>query len=212
MLTTIAYQLDGRRTYALEGSIFIAGAAVQWLRDGLGVLGDAGQADDLAAQADPGQDVVLVPAFTGLGAPYWRPDCRGAVFGLTRNSGPAEFARAALESVAFQTRDLVEAMRMDWQGAGDVTLRVDGGMAASDWTMQRLADLLGAAVDRPVMQETTALGAAWLAGMRAGVYPDADGFSRMWKLDRRFDPAMAAVDRDARYATWQRAVRATMAF
>ncbi|MCB1364781.1 MAG: glycerol kinase GlpK [Rhodobacteraceae bacterium] len=211
MLTTIAYQLGGRRSYALEGSIFVAGAAVQWLRDGLGVIGSAAQSGALADRADPAQEVVLVPAFTGLGAPYWRPDCRGAIFGLTRNSGPAEFARAALESVGFQTRDLLEAMRADWQGGADVILRVDGGMSASDWTMQRLADLLGAPVDRPVMQETTALGAAWLAGMQAGIYPGMDQFANGWALERRFEPQMAPDERDRRYEHWQRAVRAAMA-
>ena len=177
MLTTIAYQLDGKPTYALEGSIFIAGAAVQWLRDGMKMISDAAQTGELAPQADPGQDVLLVPAFTGLGAPYWKPDSRGAVFGITRNTGPAEMARAALQSVGYQTRDLWEAMRADWEGDTHVTLRVDGGMSASDWTMQSLSDLIGAPVDRPVMQETTALGAAWLAGMWAGVYPDQAGFA-----------------------------------
>ncbi len=211
MLTTVAYQLEGKRTYALEGSIFIAGAAVQWLRDGLGIIDSAPQSGDLAQQADPAQDVILVPAFTGLGAPYWDPDCRGAMFGLTRNSGPAEFARAALESVGFQTRDLLGAMQADWGGEAEVVLRVDGGMSASDWTMQRLSDLLGAPVDRPVMQETTALGAAWLAGMKAGIYPDMDGFAETWALDRRFTPGMDAGERETRYARWQRAVQATMA-
>ncbi|MFV0515185.1 MAG: glycerol kinase GlpK [Jhaorihella sp.] len=211
MLTTIAYQLGGRRNYALEGSIFVAGAAVQWLRDGLGVIGDAAQSGSLAETADPAQDVILVPAFTGLGAPHWEPDCRGAIFGLTRNSGPPELARAALESVGFQTRDLLEAMRADWQGDADVILRVDGGMSASDWTMQRLADLLGAPVDRPRMQETTALGAAWLAGMQAGIYPGMDEFAAGWALDRRFEPCMAPGERDRRHARWQRAVRAAMA-
>ncbi|SFU14846.1 glycerol kinase GlpK [Sedimentitalea nanhaiensis] len=208
MLTTVAYQLDGQRSYALEGSIFIAGAVVQWLRDGLGILERADQAGTLARAADPAQDLVIVPAFTGLGAPYWDPDCRGAVFGLTRNSGPADFARAALESVAFQTRDLYQAMRDDWNADAQTVLRVDGGMSASNWTMQSLADLLGAPVDRPVMQETTALGAAWLAGMRAGVYPDRDGFAQTWALDRRFEPRTDAADRDARHARWLRAVAA----
>ncbi len=212
MLTTIAYQLKGKRTYALEGSIFIAGAAVQWLRDAMGLIAEASQSGALARKADTSQQVTLVPAFTGLGAPYWKPDCRGAVFGLTRNSGPAEFARAALESVGFQTRDLLQAMQADWQTDADVVLRVDGGMSASDWTMQSLSDILGAPVDRPVMQETTALGAAWLAGMQAGVYPDRDGFGAMWALDRRFTPEMAEPDREAGYARWQRAVQATMAF
>lgn len=214
MLTTIAYQLDGKRTYALEGSIFIAGAAVQWLRDGLGIIDSAAQSGKLAQQADPGQQVTLVPAFTGLGAPYWAPDCRGAVFGLTRNSGPAEFAKATLDSVAFQTRDLWEAMRADWLGAHgaspDVVLRVDGGMSASDYTMQGLSDILGAPVDRPVMQETTALGAAWLAGMRAGLYPGMEEFAANWALDRRFEPQMEAGAREAAYARWKRAVAAAM--
>jgi len=210
MLTTIAYQLDGKPTYALEGSIFIAGAAVQWLRDGMGMIENAGQTGELAPQADPGQDVLLVPAFTGLGAPYWQPDSRGAVFGLTRNSGPAELARAALQSVGYQTRDLWEAMRADWGGETDVTLRVDGGMSASDWTMQSLSDLLGAAVDRPVMQETTALGAAWLAGMRAGIYPDQERFAETWALDRQFTPQLAAESREAAYARWKRAVQAVI--
>ena len=210
MLTTIAYQLDGKPVYALEGSIFIAGAAVQWLRDGLGIIEQASQSGELAVQADPGQDVILVPAFTGLGAPYWQPECQGAVFGLTRNSGPAEFARAALQSVGYQTRDLWEAMRADWNGDVDVTLRVDGGMSASDWAMQSLSDILGADVDRPVMQETTALGAAWLAGMRAGVYPDQAEFSQTWALDRQFTPQMAAEKRETAYAAWQRAVQAVI--
>jgi len=210
MLTTIAYQLDGKPTYALEGSIFIAGAAVQWLRDGMGMIENAAQTGELAPQADPGQDVLLVPAFTGLGAPYWEPDSRGAVFGLTRNSGPAELARAALQSVGYQTRDLWEAMRADWGGEINVTLRVDGGMSASDWTMQSLSDLLGAAVDRPVMQETTALGAAWLAGMRAGVYPDQNGFAETWALGRQFTPQLDADSREAAYARWKRAVQAVI--
>ena len=210
MLTTIAYQLDGKPTYALEGSIFIAGAAVQWLRDGLGIIGKASESGVLADKADPTQDVILVPAFTGLGAPYWEPDCRGGMFGLTRNSGPAEFARAALQSVAYQTRDLWEAMRADWEGDANVTLRVDGGMSASDWAMQSLSDTLGAAVDRPVMQETTALGAAWLAGMKAGVYPDQDGFAATWALDREFTPILDAGRREEAYARWKRAVQAVI--
>lgn len=215
MLTTVAYQLNGQATYALEGSIFIAGAAVQWLRDGLGIIEKASQSGELAVKSDPGQDVLLVPAFTGLGAPYWQPECRGAVFGLTRNSGPAEFARAALQSVAYQTRDLWEAMRADWQAAGQgdaqaVTLRVDGGMSASDWTMQSLSDLLGAAVDRPKMQETTALGAAWLAGMQAGIYPDQADFAKTWALDRQFTPDLDPVLRDEAYSRWQRAVQAVI--
>ena len=211
LLTTIAYQLDGKPTYALEGSIFIAGAVVQWLRDGLKIIDAAPQTQGLAETADDTQDVVMVPAFTGLGAPYWKPDCRGAVFGLTRNSGPAEFARAALESVGYQTRDLMQSMQADMGGAGEAVLRVDGGMTASDWTMQFLADVLDAPVDRPKVLETTALGAAWLAGMKAGVYPGMRDFADTWALDHRFEPKMDETTRTKKYGRWQRAVAATQA-
>ncbi|MFO6464386.1 glycerol kinase GlpK [Jannaschia sp. KMU-145] len=210
LLTTVAYQLDGVPTYALEGSIFIAGAVVQWLRDGLGIIGSAAETQALAEAADPAQRLYLVPAFTGLGAPHWDPDARGAIFGLTRGSGPAEFARAALESVGYQTRDLLDAMRADMGGLGDTVLRVDGGMSASDWSMQFLSDILGAPVDRPEVLETTALGAAWLAGMRAGVCPDMDGFAEDWALERRFEPEMAEADREDRYAGWSDAVGRTL--
>jgi glycerol kinase len=210
LLTTIAYRLNGQTTYALEGSIFIAGAVVQWLRDGLKIIRSAGETQGLADHADPTQDVVLVPAFTGLGAPYWRPDCRGAIYGLTRNSGPAEMAKAALESVGFQTRDLLEAMRADWGAAADGVLRVDGGMTASDWAMQFLSDILGAPVDRPVVTETTALGAAYLAGLQAGLCPAPAEFQKHWALQHRFTPAMDEATREARYARWGRAVQATM--
>ncbi|MCZ4259485.1 glycerol kinase GlpK [Limimaricola sp. G21655-S1] len=210
LLTTVAYQLDGKPTYALEGSIFIAGAVVQWLRDGLGLIDKASETQAMAEASDPQQRVIMVPAFTGLGAPYWDPDCRGAVFGLTRNTGPREMARAALESVGYQTRDLLEAMRADWQDASErATLRVDGGMSASDWTMQFLADITGAPVDRPEITETTALGAAWLAGMRAGIYPDMASFAQGWKLERSFAPRMDEEKREAGYAAWRRAVAAT---
>jgi glycerol kinase len=211
LLTTIAYRLDGETTYALEGSIFIAGAAVQWLRDGLGIIDNAAQAGELAEAADPGQAVVLVPAFTGLGAPYWDAHARGALFGLTRNTGRKELARAALESVCYQSHDLIEAMRGDWsRGAADTVLRVDGGMVASDWTMQRLADILNAPVDRPEILETTALGAAWLAGHKAGVWPGQVGFSSAWRLDRRFAPAMDDADRAEKLAAWKDAVSRTL--
>lgn len=212
LVTTIAYQLDGKPTYALEGSIFIAGAVVQWLRDGLKIIREAKETQPLAEAADPAQNVVLVPAFTGLGAPYWNTECRGAVFGLTRASGPAEFARAALESVGYQTRDLLTAMQADMGGANDAVLRVDGGMSASDYTMQFLSDIIDARVDRPKVLETTALGAAWLAGSRAGIYPDMEGFAATWALERSFEPAMDAEDRDRKYDAWQRAVTATMEF
>ncbi|MEM6588827.1 MAG: glycerol kinase GlpK [Pseudomonadota bacterium] len=208
LLTTIAYQLNGKPTYALEGSIFIAGAVVQWLRDGLKIIASAAETQALAEAADPTQNVTMVPAFTGLGAPYWKPDCRGAVFGLTRNTGPSEMARAALESVGFQTRDLMEAMQADWKVADDQVLRVDGGMSASDWTMQFLSDIIGAPVDRPKVLETTAMGAAWLAGMQAGLYPDMEAFAKGWALERRFEPGMNSKDRDTRYAAWKRAVAA----
>ncbi|MFS8035601.1 glycerol kinase GlpK [Xanthobacter sp. AM11] len=207
LLTTIAYQIDGRRTYALEGSIFVAGAAVQWLRDGLGIIATASDSDRLAATADDTQDVILVPAFVGLGAPYWRPDVRGALFGLTRATGPAELARAALESVCFQTADLLDAMRADWPGAaGDTVLRVDGGMSASDFTMQRLADLIGAPVDRPAQTETTVLGAAYLAGLPCGFFPAPEAFAAGWRLERRFVPQMAGDARARRLAAWRDAV------
>jgi glycerol kinase len=210
LLTTIAYQLDGKPTYALEGSIFIAGAVVQWLRDGLQIISDATQTQAMAEASDAGQGIVLVPAFTGLGAPYWNADCRGAVYGLTRNTGPEDFARAALESVGYQTRDLLEAMTADWDGSGDSVLRVDGGMTASDWAMQFLSDIIDAQVDRPQVLETTALGAAWLAGMRAGIYPDQAGFAKNWALEKRFEPAMSDALRDKKYAAWKRAVKATL--
>jgi glycerol kinase len=211
LLTTIAYRLNGKTTYALEGSIFIAGAAVQWLRDGIRVIGKAEQSGKLAAEADPSQNVYLVPAFVGLGAPHWDAEARGAIFGLTRNSGPAEFARAALESVAYQTRDLLDAMRKDWKGTSAKTvLRVDGGMVASDWTMQRLADILDAPVDRPTILETTALGAAWLAGSNAGVWPKAKQFAMSWALERRFQPDMDISTRSAKLAGWRDAVRRTL--
>ncbi|MFZ3580550.1 glycerol kinase GlpK [Loktanella sp. DJP18] len=213
LLTTIAYQLDGKPTYALEGSIFIAGAVVQWLRDGLKMIREAQETQPLAESSDPDQPVILVPAFTGLGAPYWNADCRGAIFGLSRNSGPAELARAALESVGYQTRDLLDAMRADWKAeAGEASLRVDGGMSASDYAMQFLADIIAAPVDRPQVLETTALGAAWLAGHRAGLYPDQAGFAATWALDQTFSPQMTDQTRATKYHQWQRAVQATLTY
>ena len=211
MLTTIGYQLDGKITYALEGSIFIAGAVVQWLRDGLKILTKASESGDLAKLSDNSQNLILVPAFTGLGAPYWNAESRGAVYGLTRNSGPAEFSRAALESVGFQTRDLLEAMISDWQGrAKGGVLRVDGGMSASNWTMQFLSNILNAPVDRPEVLETTAMGAAWLAGMRIGIYPEQNEFAKSWSLEKRFQPDMDDEFREQRYKDWKSAVAATL--
>ena len=212
LLTTIAYQLDGKRTYALEGSIFIAGAAVQWLRDGLKLVATAAETGTLAANADPADAVYLVPAFVGLGAPWWDAQARAALYGLSRKSGPAEISRAALEAVGYQTRDLLDAMRADWPAADSagMVLRVDGGMTASDFTMQFLADIITAPVDRPVFMETTALGAAYLAGRKAGVCPDLDGFAATWRLDRRFEPRMDAPTRERKWNGWQDAVRRTL--
>jgi len=211
LLTTIAYQLGGRRTYALEGAIFVAGAAVQWLRDALKVIGAAPDVNALAAAADPAEQVYLVPAFVGLGAPWWDANARGALFGLTRKSGVAELARATLEAVGYQTRDLLEAMQADWPAAGtDTVLRVDGGMAASDLTMQFVADILAAAVDRPGVMETTALGAAYLAGYAAGVCPDLPGFAARWRCERRFEPQMDTAMRERKWAGWRDAVARTL--
>ncbi|MGU9962118.1 MAG: glycerol kinase GlpK [Candidatus Puniceispirillales bacterium WSBS_2018_MAG_OTU23] len=213
LLTTIAYQLDGKPSYALEGSIFVAGAAVQWLRDGLNIITDAAETTDLAKNADPSQNVILVPAFVGFGAPYWNPDSRGAAFGLTRNTGAEEMAKAALESIGYQTRDLLEAMSDDWQTTGvQPTLRVDGGMSASDWTMQFLSDIIAAPVDRPKIRETTALGVAWLAGMHVDIYPDQATFAAQWACETEFVPRMDADERQEKYAAWKKAVQATMTF
>jgi glycerol kinase len=212
LLTTIAYQLDGKRTYALEGSIFIAGAAVQWLRDGLKIITQASDTGPLANEADPAQSVYLVPAFVGLGAPHWDAEARGALFGLTRNTGPREFAKAALESVCYQTLDLMEAMRADWASVtpSRTILRVDGGMTASDWTMQCLADLIDADVDRPVITETTAVGAAYLAGLAIGLYPQPKDFMKSWRLEKRFSPQMQAAERTIKIAGWRDAVGRTL--
>ncbi len=205
LLTTVAYRLSGQTTYALEGSIFIAGAAIQWLRDGLKIIASVAESESLAQGADPEQAVYLVPAFTGLGAPYWDAHARGAILGLTRASGPAEVARAALEAVCYQTRDLLEAMTADGAQPPN-TLRVDGGMIANDWLMQRLADLNGCTVERPVVAETTALGAAALAGLGVGLMSGLDDISRTWQSAGRFVPVMGAEERDRRYAGWQDAV------
>jgi glycerol kinase len=205
LLTTIAYQLAGRRTYALEGSIFVAGAAVQWLRDGLKLIEKSSDVEALSRTAHPEHAVYVVPAFAGLGAPYWDAEARGAILGLTRDSGPGEIAAATLDSVCYQTRDLVEAMRGD--GARIVELRVDGGMVVNDPLMQRLADTVGTPVERPKVTETTALGAAFLAGLQAGLFPSLEALSATWALDRAFKPAEGAASRDRRYAGWQDAVR-----
>ena len=211
LLTTIAYQLNGERTYALEGSIFIAGAAVQWLRDGLKLITSAAQCGPLAKSADPSQNVYLIPAFVGLGAPHWNPEVRGAIFGLTRATTKNELARAALLSVAFQTQDLLAAMKKDWPKSRNTVLRVDGGMTASDWTMQALADILNVAVDRPHNLETTALGAAYLAAHHIGLAPDPDIYAKTWRSEKRFLPKMKPAERQTLIAGWNEAMRKLLA-
>ncbi len=206
LLTTIAYQWDGERTYALEGAIFAAGASVQWLRDQLGIIAAASEVDALAAASDPEQAVYLIPGFVGLGAPHWRSDVAATLAGLTRGTTRKEIVRAVLESVGYQTHDLIAAMRADAAEAGFTTeamaLRVDGGMSASDWTMQFLADTLAMPVDRPASPETTSLGAAFVAGWRAGLYPGPAEFARAWRCERRFLPAMDEARRAQNLAGW----------
>ena len=204
LLTTIAYSLEGEVTYALEGSIFVAGAAVQWLRDSLGTLESAAQSGIMAANSNEFEEIYMVPAFTGLGAPYWAPQARGAIFGLTRNTGPNELARAALEASCYQTRDLLEAMRQDFSSSkySQTILRVDGGMSASDWTMQFLSDMLNSPVDRPKILETTALGAAYLAGLFIDVYPTPAEFAKNWMLERRFEPKISTAQSEKKYSGW----------
>ena len=209
LLTTLAYRLNGQATYALEGSIFVAGAAVQWLRDGLKILANAPESETLAAALPDNDGVYLVPAFTGLGAPHWDPHARGAIFGITRDTGPAHLARAALESVCYLTRDLMEAMAKDRGGAID-TLRVDGGMVTNRWLLQFLADVLGVKVERPMVTETTALGAAYLAGLQIGLYPSLDAIAAQWQREATFTPTLPAVQRDKLVENWNDAVRRTL--
>ncbi len=206
LLTTIAYRIGGQTTYALEGSIFVAGAAVQWLRDGLKLIGHAAETEALAAGIYDTGGVYLVPAFVGLGAPIWDPHARGTIVGLTRDTGIAEIVRATLEAVGYQTRDLMLAMAGD-VGEGGTALRVDGGMVANDWVCQFLADILDLPVERPVVTETTALGAAYLAGLAVGLYPSLDALSEVWRCERRFEPTMDAAQRDRLYAGWNDAIR-----
>ncbi|GGB86801.1 glycerol kinase 1 [Marinobacterium zhoushanense] len=204
LLTTVAYRLDGRPTYALEGSIFIAGATIQWLRDGLQLIQGAGETEQLALQTPVDHGVYLVPAFTGLGAPYWDPEARGAIFGLTRDTGIKEIVTAGLQSVCYQTKDLQKAMERD--GVRPVALRVDGGMVANNWVLQNLSDILGATVDRPRIIETTALGAAYLAGLKAGVFESLEALEKLWQCERRFEPKMSKEQRDRLYDGWTQAV------
>lgn len=204
LLTTIAYRLDGKVTYGLEGSIFIAGAAVQWLRDGLKLVANAADTEAIAADHPDSRGVYLVPAFTGLGAPYWDPHARGAILGLTRDSGIEDIVTATLQSVCFQTQDLLKAMQND--GAVPTILRVDGGMVVNNWVMQHLADVLQLPVDRPEVIETTALGVAYLAGLKAGVFQDLSEVSRQWQLERRFEPEMEPERAQKLYDGWLAAV------
>lgn len=210
LLTTIGYRLGGKTTYALEGSIFVAGAAVQWMRDAMGLIEEASETGKLARQADINQDVYLVPAFTGLGAPHWDSEARGAIFGITRATGPAELSKAALESVCYQTRDLLDAMRKDWPDMDETVLRVDGGMVASNYTMQFLSDILNVPVDRPKVLETTALGAAYLAGLFVGICPAPEDMGNDWHREKRFIPDLEEEVRVRKYKGWQDAVSRTL--
>ena len=205
LLTTVCYRLDGKVTYAIEGSIFVAGAAVQWLRDGLGLIQSASETEALAGSLADNRGVYLVPAFTGLGAPHWDAHARGGLFGITRDTGVAEIVRATVESVCYQTRDLLQAVAND--GATSLTaLRVDGGMVANDWLMQFLADIVDLRVERPVVTETTALGAAYLAGVQTGVFDSLDDVTANWRQDRSFEPGMDASERERLVAGWSKAV------
>lgn len=213
LLSTIGYRLNGQTAYALEGSIFMAGAAVQWLRDSLKLIKEADETGRLAHLADEQEDVYLVPAFTGLGAPHWNAQARGAIFGLTRGTGVAELSRATLESVCYQTRDLLEAMAADYpMDVGDAVLRVDGGLSGSDWAMQALADCLGSVVERSQSREATAYGIAALAGSQAGVWPDLMTFSADWKAKSRFTPKLNTDERARRYRKWRAAVASTLSY
>ena len=206
LLTTVAYRLKGKTTYAIEGSIFVAGAAVQWLRDGLKLFHEAAETEALAKQTRDGHSVYLVPAFTGLGAPHWDPKARGAIFGLTRDTGIAEIVAAGLQAVCYQTRDL-QACMSDDMGVEPGTLRVDGGMVANSWLVQFLADMLGVQVDRPIVLETTALGAAYMAGLHFGWYRDLDEIAELWRCERTFIPAMPEAERERLYQGWLEAVK-----
>lgn len=209
LLTTVAYRLDGQTSYALEGAIFMAGATVQWLRDKLGIIRQAADTESLARSLDSNRGVYLVPAFTGLGAPWWDPDARAVVCGLTRDSGKAELARAALEAVCYQTHDLLHAMSDD-AGARPATLRVDGGMTVNEWLLQALADIVDVAVERPAMVETSALGAARLAGLQLGLFSSLDEIADAWSMDRRCQPLMSQHQRQSQLKGWQKAVQRTL--
>ncbi len=211
LLTTLAWGVDGKVEYALEGSIFVAGSAIQWLRDGLRLIASAPESEGYAAKVDSTDGVYLVPAFVGLGTPYWDSDARGAVFGLTRGTSKEHFIRATLESLAYQTRDVLDAMIAD-SGIDLKTLRVDGGAVKNDLLMQFQSDILGVPVDRPVVQETTALGAAYLAGLAVGYWKDKEEIAQQWQIDKTFENTMDSEEKDKLYAGWQKAVEATRVF
>ena len=205
LLTTIGYRLNGETHFALEGSIFNAGTTIQWLRDGINIIDDATASEDIAKSLKSNNGVYLVPAFTGLGAPHWDPNARGAIFGLTRDTNRSEFVRAALESVCYQTADLIKAMREDGNTQPNA-LRVDGGMVANNWMLQFLADVMDTPVERPIVTETTALGAAYLAGLQSGVYDSLDDIKNNWQRDRLFEPDMRSLQRDDLVSHWRDAV------
>jgi glycerol kinase len=211
LLTTIAWGIDGKVEYALEGSIFVAGSAVQWLRDGLRMFKSAAESESYASRIDSCEGVYMVPAFVGLGTPYWDSEVRGAVFGLTRGTKKEHFIRATLESMAYQTKDVLNAMQSD-AGIQLKSLRVDGGAVANNFLMQFQSDILGVSVERPVVSETTALGAAYLAGLAVGFWKDRKDIASNWQTERTFDPVMSAENRNKLYQGWQVAVQAAMAF
>ncbi|PPA71980.1 glycerol kinase GlpK [Jeotgalibacillus proteolyticus] len=211
LLTTLAWGIDGKVEYALEGSIFVAGSAIQWLRDGLRMLKTAPASEDYAKRVDSTEGVYVVPAFVGLGTPYWDSDVRGAVFGLTRGTSKEHFVRATLESLAYQTKDVLDAMEKD-SGIKLSKLRVDGGTVKNDFLMQFQSDLLHVPVERPVINETTALGAAYLAGLAVGYWESRDEIADMWKVEKDFDPSMEEEKSEELYSGWQKAVKAAMAF
>jgi glycerol kinase len=204
LLTTIGYRINGKTSYALEGSIFMAGATIQWIRDGLQLISNAKESQSLAEETGADNSVYMVPAFTGLGAPYWDPEARGAIFGLSRDTGIKEIVTAGLQSVCYQTRDLLQAMAQD--GACPASIRVDGGMVVNDWLMQFLADTLGVTIERPQVTETTALGVAYLAGLQAGVFENLEQVSTLWHNEAKFEPEMAEEARERLYSGWLEAV------
>ncbi|MNJ51711.1 Glycerol kinase [compost metagenome] len=211
LITSIAWGISGKVEYALEGSIFVSGSAIQWLRDGLRMFREAGDSERYAERVQSTEGVYVVPAFVGLGSPYWDSDVRGAVFGLTRGTSKEHFIRATLESLAYQTKDILVAMEKDC-GYKVNTMRVDGGAVSNTFLMAFQSDILDVPVERPAVRETTALGAAYLAGLAVGYWRDLDEIRRIWSVERRFEPAMSELERETLYNGWKKAVQAAMAF